>query len=137
MSKADDELEKQRADNVNWFKDAMDKELAKNDPVLREKLEKQLPPVELTLDEYRRLCKKERSDYRNRKGRFSLDPDEREMGESVQKDHLVWDVARLVAFVSLFSVICADWEELIPPVLVITVLVFILGHIFAGEMWYK
>ena len=137
MSRKDDEFAYKLALDYRSLTDYRDKCRREQYPSLYKEPDNSLPDVELSFEEYRRLSKKERDDFRHRRGMFSRDPEKREMGEAEHKDHLVWDFARIIAMSGLLTIVLTDWEELIPAALAITVVVFVLGQIFAGEMWYK
>jgi hypothetical protein len=100
-------------------------------------LNNELPPVELGYDEFTKLCKEERENYCEFRGRFALNPEEREVGEDELRSHKIFDLARLLSLVITLVFIMADCEELMIPCLIITVVIWVIGTLIAGPPWFN
>ncbi len=104
-----------------------------------EKQEKQLlEPIKLPYEKASRLSKEEWHNYLWRKGRFSLDPEERAEGEKEYKRHVFWDITRMVTFGVTLSVIMCDIKPAMMPALAVFILSCILAHVYGCDgLWLK
>lgn len=109
----------------------------KNNPEIAEAAKNELPCIELSFEEFNRLCKREKEDYEKLRGRFSLDPEERARGEDELRSHKVCDLARLLSLVITLVFIMADCEELMIPCLIITVVIWVIATLIAGPPWFN
>lgn len=107
-------------------------------PAQGQQKKQMLDPIYMPASKTSKLSKEEWHNYLNRKGRFSLDPDERAEGEKEYRRHVFWDITRMITFGLLLSVVMCDMKPVMMPALGAFILSCLLAHIFGcDELWLK
>lgn len=107
----------------------------RNKAVFPDRFVNDLPPIDLNADEYFKLCDAEKENYKNLRGRFSLDPEKRAEGEGEYKSHRFWDLVRIILPASCFAFGINGFTDLAVFLIIASIAVIILGHMIVGENW--